>query len=287
VITKYGCRSLSLVTMLVLLVSTFTGSVLGREQPLYVVGGDDIQIYVEGFAIVEPPNDPETAPMFTLTRTAEDDTPIYFSLSSLEDDGNAFPREMVVVKNAQDSEWQAFASSEGHWNSYDSEICLLPSGQSHSEVFVALRGEVGVRAGTYEGMISSPHGPSVPIQITVGRHTMVSGNPQDMYIAVGQGPGWYDADPLQLVVAANHGDWVVTISSEGLFYQDDQYQDVLPMMLYIKSDERVPLTEPYQINGHIYNWGVVMEIELQTEATWKHPAGDYQGTVFFDVHLNE
>ncbi|HBN96012.1 MAG TPA: hypothetical protein DDZ66_06910 [Firmicutes bacterium] len=288
VITRLRCRGLSFFTVVIMLV--LIGNVVAREeQTLYVVEGDAIRLDVEGFATLEPPGEPELAPRLTLVRTGEgDDTALYYSLSSLMDEfGNEFPREMVVVMAPSDSEWQAFSFKDGTWRSSDSQICFLTSQQSRSEVFISLRGEVKVRAGTYRGMLTSTYGPDIPIEIAVGPYTVVSGNPQNMHIAVDRGPGWYDADALQVEVEANHGDWVIIISSDGLFYQGDQYKDVPPMQLYVKSDELVPLSKPYEIRGNANGWGTVLTIELKTESSWKHPAGVYKGTILVDVHANK
>lgn len=273
-------------TILAMLVLIWSGAAKA-EQTLYKVEGGPVRLQVERSAMLETPSVGSTS-AFTLARIVEDDTTLYYSLSALVNElGHAFPGDMLVVKTHYDSDWQAFTSQHGLWSSFDDQISLLDAHALSSEILVGLKGNADAWAGTYRGLLSSKQGPDIPIEVVVPLYTVASLEPDTVHVAVDHGPDWYDLEPLEVRVDANHANWVVTLSSAGLFYQGDKYDDVPPMQLYLAGEEE-PLSEKgYVIARSGQNLGNLFTIKLKTEASWKHPAGRYEGTIIASVHGNE
>ena len=147
------------------------GNVMAEEQLDVVVDGGPVSFTVRGFADLQESVEQMPIHWLTLTRTAEDDgTALYYSLTDLSE---GFPRDMVVVKTPYDSNWQAFAEGSDRWRwSSDAQICLLAAGDRQSQVQIALRGDVTLRAGTYSAVLSASNGPDIPIEITVLPYTV-------------------------------------------------------------------------------------------------------------------
>ncbi|HPT84255.1 MAG TPA: hypothetical protein PLM25_10210 [Limnochordia bacterium] len=264
------------------------GNVMASCQLGIEVDGGPVSFTVRGFTDLDGPGEQVPTHWLTFTRTAEDDdTVLYYSLIDLTE---GFPRDMVVVQTPYDSDWQAFTEGSDRWRwSSDAQICFLAAGDKQSHVQIGLRGNVKLRAGTYSGTLSASHGPDIPVEITVLPYTLVTTSPQEIQLTLEQGPGWYTIPPLEIQVEANHGDWVLAIASDGLHYQGDKYENVPPLELYLvkpvdEPEKLVPLSEgPQEITRSVYGWGTTLSIDLQTESTWKHPAGVYKGTVFVYV----
>lgn len=264
------------------------GNVMAEEQLDVVVDGGPVSFTVRGFADLQESVEQMPIHWLTLTSTAEDDgTALYYSLTDLSE---GFPRDMVVVKTPYDSNWQAFAEGSDRWRwSSDAQICLLAAGDRQSQVQIALRGDVTLRAGTYSAVLSASNGPDIPIEITVLPYTVVTSGTQEIQLSLDRGPGWYAIPPLEIQVEANHGNWVVALASDGLHYQGDRYENVPPLELFLvksvkEAEELVPLSEgPQEIARSVYGWGTTFSVNLQTESTWSHAAGTYKGTVFVYV----
>ncbi len=256
------------------------------EQALYEVVGAPIFHQVDGFETLEPPGDTSLAPALTLTRTTDDnDTAVYFSLSSIEDEyGNEFPRDMLLVKTWYDSDWKAFTSQSGRWMSFDEQVLLLKAGETSSEIHFALRGTVDAWAGTYKGSLSSDKGPDIPIEIVVENSIVVVVDPEKMSVAVDHGPGQYKLAPVEVTITAN-GDWEIVLSSSGLLYTGKVYNDVSPLELFylFDSDEMTSLKEGHTITGSGSSI-TTLSLALRTETISQYPAGIYEGAIIVSVY---
>lgn len=257
------------------------------DEVSYAVEGDLVRLYVGG-SLMEEASGVVSTSSFTLARIIKDETALYYSLSDLvNESGDAFPRDMLVVKTPNDSDWRAFTSQYGRWSSFDDQICLLPAGASSAEIHVGLKGDADVWAGTYRGQLRSENGPDIDIEVVVPRSTIVRLNRDVIHAAVDRGPGRYEFE-LQVWIDANHADWFVTLHSEGLTYQGDEYKDVPSLQLYLPGVE-IPLSKEGYIIRSSESGGrsLVLELKLETRVGWEHAAGRYEGTIVVNVRGNE
>ncbi|NLL48356.1 MAG: hypothetical protein GX249_07210 [Firmicutes bacterium] len=271
---------LALATLIVLF--SMWSAAIRAQGILYQVEGEQVHLEVERSASLGTEKVGSTA-MFTLTRSTDDDTALYYSLSELlNESGDVFPRDMLVVKTPYDPDWQAFTSTYGLWNSFDDQICLLDAREDSSDICLGLKGEVDAWAGTYQGRLYSDEGPDIFIELVVPTYTIATLSPDTIHVVLDHGPDWYELGPFDIWVGANHKNWIATLYSEGLIYQGDKYSNVPPLELYLPGED-VPLSEGYVITGNGEHVEHFFTIEMVTEAGWQHPAGDYRGTLFVEV----
>lgn len=274
-------KKLSFFSMLVfaafILIFVFAGRV-AAEGSLYSVEGDAIQWELEGFPDESRPIEMRT---IHLVRTTETTNPLDFSLSPLVDEqGNEFPRDMLVIQTPYDSAKQMY-------NSRYAQKRMLASVDTHAEIQVGLQYNSEVLAGTYRGRLHSEHGDDIPIVIIVGRCTKVTVEPRELYINACEGPKVYTAEKSVIVtVRTNHRDWVVDLSSPGLFYEGDLTSTLEPLELFVIEEEGKPisLNELSPLRGAHHGRCAVFTFKIQIETGWEHPAGSYAGFIYVDVH---
>lgn len=263
----------------VLLIVFFVDGFVYAGNTLYSVDGDMLRWVLDGY-----PDDSRPIEVITvhLVRDAESLEPLNYGLSSLVDDqGNEFPRELVVVRTPYDSAWQT-------WDFAYSQNQLLASTNEFAEIELGVQYTFPVRAGTYRGRLYSKHGDDIPLTIVVGRCTEVNVEPREVSLDVSSGPGLYKVtDSIKVTVCANHGDWVLKLTSAGLFYQDDQNLMVEPIELFVVQDQLVALNDMPPVLGTMFGSGAELDLTIQAKVGWEHPAGSYQGKIRIDVFENE
>lgn len=224
-------------------------------------------------------------------RKHEANLPLDVTLSPLIDEyGNEFPRELVVIKTPYDS-------AEQSWSGTVSSKRLLAASDDYVDLEIGVYYHAAVPAGIYRGELFAEYAESVPIEIIVGRYTYVIVDPPEIKLEVSSGPGTYTAEDLvQVEVVANHPEWVLRLSSAGLFYLDEEQSGrnsvldrlkepvVDPLELFIiHENQQVSLYEAPLLSGIDYEWSSIFEFKIQTEVGWEHKAGKYAGVIQVDV----
>lgn len=267
------------------LILLFTMSGIGfAEESLYVVEDKPISWILDGL-----PSDSDHMEIRTiqLARSVESSVALDFELSDLIDEqGNIFPREMVMIQTPYDSAWET-------WDSPFSQKRMLTSADHSAETTIGVKYSTPIRAGNYTGWLYSKHGDDIPLQITVPPYTEITVYPQEVSIDLNGGPGLYKAEESVTVeIRANHGAWNVNLSSAGLFYQDDQKDDwkefIESIQLFIEIEQDKPLVslkDNVLIRGAEYGSSPTISFRVHARSGWEHPAGNYQGTI--DVYLSE
>lgn len=285
---KVRLRSAScLLFFAMLLLFSSAMCVSASENVSYSVEGDSVCWVLDGSPSVSRPiNFVE----IRLLRDAESAHSVSFSLSELVDDqGNEFPRDLLVVETPYDSDLQT-------WGSIHSERMLLASEDAYADIRIGLHYKSDVRAGTYRGYLYSGQGDRIPIEITVNRYTFVAAEPQKIALDI-PSPGTWITEPIHVKVGANHEDWVVSLSSAGLFLEEDtktSFRSPLeepqgqPLeLMAVIDDEVFPLIEIRQFCGSEYVSGGVFSFKIQTETGLQHKAGHYTGLIQVDVRIND
>jgi hypothetical protein len=227
---------------------------------------------------------------FHLVREGTTNEHIYFSLSDVKDNqGNQFPRDLIRLSTDYDSE-------ELSWDNEYSKHCLLQGGDSDVELELGVYYAKAIPAGTYTGYLYSGVGDDIPLEIVVKAFTDIVVNPEWVAIEALSGPGSYKAkEPVEVIVTANHTNWVVTISSQGLIFQDSQKEDwqsseqqIIPVPIsFVDPHEENIRRESLQFMGGDYGGDGVIQFEIEAQIGWEHPAGTYVGVVSVDVNTSE
>lgn len=230
---------------------------------------------------------------FRLHREGDAGQPLYFSLSEMVDElGNTFPRDLIVLRTPYDSD-------ELRWESVFAEHLLLGAEDGYVDLNLGVHYTELIPAGTYEGQLHSGTGEVVPLRIVVGPFTKVVVDPPLVTIDANAGPGIYKANQsVQVTVQANHNNWILRLSSEGLFFQDENRAVKRHLNEPEETVRPVPLlfAEPYseggqseilQIGGSDYPSGAILEFEIHAHVGWEHRAGQYMGVVKVDVFIEE
>ena len=277
-----GLRFYGWLAVLILVIFVTVSEDVNAEdtgETLYAVEGNALRWVLDGF-----PDDSRSTEVISirLVRKTEGIDPLDFGLSPLVDDqGNEFPRELVVVRTPYDSAWQT-------WDFTYAQNRLLASKDGFAEVELGIHYRFPVRAGTYRGRLFSKHGDDIPLTIVVGHYTEVSATPQEVALVVSSGPGLYEVkNPVKVAICANHGDWVLKLTSTGLLYQDDQDLLVEPIELFVVQEQLVALNDMPLVFGTSFGWGAELDLIIQAKVGWEHPAGSYQGKILIDVFVNE
>lgn len=277
-----------LVALFVLIFPPWAGA-----ETLYYVDGEDLTWVLEGV-----PDEARAAEFRSvrLTWVSETNEPLYFQLSNLEDDhGHRFPRESVVVRTHYDS-------AEQNWGRISDARVLLAATDEYADFEIGVNYHKAVPAGIYRGELFTDTGGSIPLEIVVERFTELTITPHEIEMEIGSGPGDYRAaDTLQVQVLANHQDWVLSLSSAGLFYSDEeesgrsflqrgsQKPQMEPIELFMVHKEKtMSFHEVPKIMGVDYAWwGTSLEFNIQTKVGWEHKAGKYSGVIRVDVELDQ
>lgn len=229
-----------------------------------------------------------------IIRVGEEDIPLEFTLSDLEDDsGNKFPRELVVLDSP-------YYFAEQTWPSRYTQHSVLDRDHQQGTVRVGVSYGEMVRAGTYRGYLYPTMGEPIAVSIEVPRFTDVFIYPRELTIEADAGPNMYEAnETVEIVVTANNSDWKVSLHSEGLFYQVPEKDrpklwqevskaNVKPVPLFFcRVDETEHVVPELQLLGVEYGGGTVVKFKVLAETDWEHPAGTYKGVIQVNVNIPE
>lgn len=285
-------RKVRVLTMALVAVVLLLGEACPAQET-YSVEHTPLQVVLSG----EPsPTRPAEYVQFRLRRNEGEGQSLYFSLSDLEDSsGNKFPRELIVLKTPYDSR-------ELRWAFRNEQQLLLHAEDDYIDLELGVYYHELVPAGTYRGSLYSEFGGKISLEIEVAPFTNVAVYPSLVTVAANEGPGIYKAsEPVQVRMWANHSDWLVEISSGGLFYQSQRERDEEDRQLVHPSDVKidpVPLLFSNQVapeerhqslsfRGSEYGSGAILEFEIWAQIGWEHPAGHYSGVVTVDVEIEE
>ncbi len=269
--------------MAILLFFAFTG-VCASGNTLYSVTGDSLRWVLDGF-----PGDfrPVELLEFRVERNSEGTESFDFSLSDLvNEDGHKFPRDLIVVQTPYDSARKSLNSV------YSKELLLAP-GDDYADIKIGLHYRDEVWAGTYTGYLHSGQGDKIPVEIVVNRYTAVNVAPSLITMDIPQPGTWEAPERVVVTVGANHGDWVVRLSSKGLFYVDDKKNVIgsslaepqvgqLELMVVV-GEETFVLSEIPIDFGTTYRSDGLFSFKIKTETDLGHKAGTYRGIVQVDV----
>ena len=229
-----------------------------------------------------------------LKRGSDSGEPLYFQLSDLEDGaGNKFPRELIVVRTPYDS-------AEQRWDRSFSSKRLLAAKDEYVELEIGVYYHELVPAGNYIGKLYTDDGSSIPLEITVDCFTKVGIDPPEIKLEIDSGPGVYISDEsVTVTVLANHEKWVMTLFSDGLFYEDEEEAlrrsifarsrelEIEPLTVFIVRDNKViPLSSPLEVRADDCAGGH-FNFKIQTEVGWEHKAGKYVGVIQVDLEFKD
>ncbi|NLO66634.1 MAG: hypothetical protein GX101_08130 [Firmicutes bacterium] len=279
---KTGLRPTKWLVLLIILMFTASNWTLAADKAQYDVEDGPIQLELVG----PPARDRVEFVEFKLVRVGEDTLPLDFTLSQLVDaDGNPFPNHLLLVETPYDSQVQTV-----RWAFY--QFRLLAGSDEYAEVKFGVKYDEEVWAGTYQGTLSSPHGPDIPVEITVEPYIEVTTDPEQIEMDI-PGPGvWETETPMTINVQANVS-WTITLSSKGLFYKTEEADipsvwaeatPYPPLMLWLVEEEPQPLMDGVTISG---SGSTELSFGLQTKAGWEHRAGSYVGEIRIDVRMED
>ncbi len=257
-----------------------------NSQPPYYISDVPIQLVVDGMSRTNSERAVQSSWSFYVTREAEQGETLFYGLSTLEDrEGNTFPREYILVQTPYDSAWQGFSSM-------GDRVPFLDGKERTAEIKIGVFCGARGRAGRYTGHFFSSEGAPIPIEVEVKPYTMVLIEPRVIHFDAQGGPGTYQADEsVTVMIHANHGNWDLTMRTEGLFYQaqDNEGEDRIFSEIWIQtdgSDEAVCLGDGLRIIGSTYGWGISQTFTFWTTFGWEHPAGLYEGVISVDMLLD-
>lgn len=226
---------------------------------------------------------------FQLVRSTEDAEPLMFTLSELVDDrGNEFPRNLLLIHTPYDSASQT-------WNSETSQTKLMASEHDYASLTIGLHYREKVPAGIYRGSLYSEQGVHIPIEIVVNRYTTAFVDKNEIVMEI-PSPGVWVSDPVIVKVGANHGNWTVHLFSTGLFPQVENTSflsslgepQAEPLELMALVDGKAfPLSEGYRLSGSGSGGDSDLCFKIQTETGLGHKAGYYAGIIQIDVEVDE
>lgn len=262
-------------------------SAYAYEGSSYWVDGEPLQWELEG---VPDSSRPVDYVEFRLVRITEDAEPLMFTLSELVDDqGNEFPRALLLIDTLYDSANQT-------WNSETSQVKLMASEHDIANLKIGLHYREKVPAGIYRGSLYSDQGDDIPIEIVVNRYTTVFVNEREVSMDL-PSPGVWVTDPVVVQVGANHGEWTLKLFSSGLFPQVEntsflsslleESQERPLELVALVDDKTFPLGEGFRFSGSGSGGDSIFRFRIQTETGLEHKAGHYAGVIQIDVEVDE
>ncbi|HOB09607.1 MAG: hypothetical protein WAP20_09025 [Limnochordia bacterium] len=210
---------------------------------------------------------------------------IRFRMTNLvSENGHVLPPDCIEIYSGYTDHWQSFASRSDH-------LVLLASGQTSNEISVRLSPSVWGPAGIYRGYLESANGgAAIQLTVEIPRRARLVVEPSKISITAGLGPGTYRTnEKISITVDANHPNWTVSQSTDGLKYVGDPKPGaaaaklwIEPEQLYVRLEGDAKfvqnLTRPVMLQGEGYT-GKTFTVWIECSLGWEHLAGNYEGAI--------